>query len=135
MDIRTLLPVHPAYRHFLGMKWSKNIYADTCLPFGLAKLLNVLAGLLPWLAQQSGVSFLVHYLNDFLTIDPPNSAACGNNLNILEHLCEDLGIALALEKVEGPLTTICFLGIKLDTICFEIIEFPLTNCKELKTLY
>ena len=137
MDIRSafrLLPVHPADRHLLGMKWKKNIYIDTCLPFGLRsapKLFNILADLLSWSAQQSGVSFLVHYLDDFLTIGPPNSATCGNNLNILEHLCEDLGIPLALEKVEGPSNTICFLGITLDTIRMEI-RLPTDKLQRIK---
>jgi len=126
VDIKSafrLLPVHPADRHLLGMKWRENIYIDTCLPFGLRsapRLFNVLADLLLWSAQQHGVSFLVHYLDDFLTIGPPKSETCGNNLHALKLLCEHLGIPLALEKVEGPSTTICFLGIILDTIRMEI---------------
>ena len=137
VDIRSafrLLPLHAADWHLLGTKWKKKIYIDTCLPFCLhsaPKLFNILAGLLSWLAQQNGVSFLVHYLDDFLTIGPPNSATCGNNLNILEHLCEDLGIPLALEKVEGPSNTICFLGITLDTIRMEI-RLPTDKLQRIK---
>ena len=35
-------------------------------------------------------------------------------------LCNDLGVPLALEKVEGPSTTISFLGILLDTVRMDI---------------
>ena len=30
-----LLPVHPADRHLMLMKWNDKVYVDTCLPFGL----------------------------------------------------------------------------------------------------
>ena len=38
IDIKSafrLLPVRPVDRHLLAMKWSKQLYIDTCLPFGL----------------------------------------------------------------------------------------------------
>ena len=44
-----LLPVHPADRNMLGMRWNDGIYIDTCLPFGLhsaSKLFNILADML-----------------------------------------------------------------------------------------
>ena len=71
IDIRNafhLLPVYPADRHMLGMKWNDQIYIDTCLPFGLRsapKLFNVLADLLSWILQNEGVSPLLHYLGQF----------------------------------------------------------------------
>ena len=74
IDIKSafrLLPVHPADRHMLGMRWNGDIYIDTCLPFGLRsapKLFDILAEFLAWVAKQSNVSFLIHYLDDFLTM-------------------------------------------------------------------
>jgi len=106
------------------MEWGENIYIDTCLSFGLhsaPRLFNVLADLLSWSAQQCGVSFIVHYLDDFLTTGPPDSTTFGNNLHTVKLFFADLGIPLSLEKVEGPSTTICFLGILLlDTVHMEI---------------
>ena len=52
IDIKSafrLLPVHPADRHLLAMKWHDHLYVDTCLPFDLhsaPKLFNILANLL-----------------------------------------------------------------------------------------
>ena len=68
IDIRSafrLLPVHPADRHLLGMRWRDQIYIDHCIPFGLRsapKLFNILADLLAWIAQNAGVSYVFHSL-------------------------------------------------------------------------
>lgn len=117
-----LLPVHPSDRHLLAMEWKEGIFIDTCLPFGLRsapKLFNVLADLLEWVAGQQGVSSLLHYLDDFLTMGAPGSDECQHNLHILIQVCQLLGIPLALEKVVGPITVLDFLGILLDTIRME----------------
>ena len=69
-----LLPVHPADRHLLGMEWRDLVYVDNCLPFGLRsapRLLNLLAELLSWIVSSKGISFTIHYLDDFLTVGPP----------------------------------------------------------------
>ena len=125
IDIKSafrLLPVHPADRHMLGMRWKGGIYIDTCLPFGLRsapKLFDILAEFLAWVAKQSNVSFLIHYLDDFLTMGPPSSLTCQHNLDTIIRMCNYLGIPLALEKVEGPSTALPFLGIMLNTITME----------------
>ena len=125
IDIKSafrLLPVHAADRHLLGMQWKGAVFIDTCLPFGLRsapKLFNTLADLLAWIMEQHGVQPLLHYLDDFLTIGPPNSNSCQRNLDIIKQICDILGVPLALEKVEGPATSLSFLGITLDTVAME----------------
>ena len=97
IDIKSafhLLPVHPADRHLLGMKWEGNIYIDHCIPCGLRsapKLFNVLADLLAWIMENSGVSYLIHYLDDYLTMGPPGSPVCQQNFNIffIHHCARD----------------------------------------------
>ena len=72
----------------------QRLYIDTCLPFGLKsapKLFNILADLLSWIILQQKASFLLHYLDDFLTIRPPISDICRTNLNIIMRTCEELG--------------------------------------------
>ena len=113
-----LLPVHPADRHLLAMCWKGDLFIDTCLPFGLRsapKLFNILADLLSWILERNGISPLIHYLDDFLTMGQVDSAACHNHLTTIKEVCLDLGIPLALEKVEGPSQCLTFLGITLDT--------------------
>ena len=108
-----LLPVHPADRHLLSMKWNKQIFINTCLPFGLRstpKLFNVLADLLSWILEQQQVTPV---MDDFLTMGPLNFSVCANNLQIIKDTRSKL--ALALEKIEGPSQYLTFLGITLDT--------------------
>ena len=118
-----LLPVHPADRHMLATKWNNQVYIDTRLPFGLRsapKLFNILADLLSWILESKGVSPILHYLDDFLTMGPPSSTTCQENLNIINEVCSYLGVPLALEKLEGPTQSLTFLGIVLDTSRMEI---------------
>ena len=121
IDIKSafrLLPVHPADRHLLAMRWDQHIFIDTCLPFGLRsapKLFNVLADLLSWILEQQQVTPVLHYLDDFLTMGPPQSPTCSNNLTEIKDICSMLGIPLALEKVKGPSDGLTFLGITLDS--------------------
>ena len=125
IDIKSafrLIPVHPADMHFLAMAWRDAVYIDTCLPFSLRsapKLFNLLADLLEWILKHLGITFLLHYLNDLFTIDSPDTSECHRNLQLLIEVCRMLGIPLAIEKVEGPLTVLEFLGILLDTIRME----------------
>ena len=117
-----LLPVHPADRYLLAMRWKNQIFVDTCLPFGLRsapKLFNILADLLSWVLEQQGVTPLLHYLDDFLLMGPPQSPKCQYNLSTVKQVCSLLGIPLALEKVEGPSDSLTFLGITLDTLHME----------------
>ena len=105
------------------MEWNQSIYIGTCLPFGLRsapKLFNILADLLSWVTTQQGVTFSIHYLDDFLMFGPPDSPVCQQNLKTFTQVCNELGIPLATEKLEGPSTSLTFLGIILDTHRMEI---------------
>ena len=102
----------------LGMRWNNQIYIDTCLPFGLPsapKLFNILADLLSWILQSKGVLPVLHYLDDFLTLGPPSTTTCVENLMTIKEVCLQLSIPLALDKAEVPSKSSTFLGIVLDT--------------------
>lgn len=97
----------------LGMNWNNQVYIDTCLPFGLRsapKLFNILADPLSWIVEERGVSPILHYLDDFMTMGRAASVTCGENLNIIKDVCAHLGIPLALEKLEGPTKSLTFFG-------------------------
>ena len=50
-----------------------------------------------------------------------DSAAGHNHLTTIKEVCQDLGIPLTLEKVEGPSQSLTFLGITLDTERMEAL--------------
>ena len=84
------IPVHPHDRHLLGMLWQDQLYIDMVLPFGLRsapKIFNCIADALQWIAQHFGVSFIEHFLDDFITLGRPDSDECNDNLLILMLIC------------------------------------------------
>ena len=71
------IPVHPHDRHLLGMRWENELFTDAVLPFGLhsaPKLFNCVADALQWIAEHFGVSYLAHFLDNFLTTGTPESS-------------------------------------------------------------
>ena len=98
--------IHPQDRPLLGMVWRGKYYVDMALPFGLRSapyIFTAIADLVQWmLTQNYGVDFLRHYLDDFLTLGPPASPVCYNNLQACIQLCSRLGLPLHPEKLEGP---------------------------------
>ena len=56
-----------------------------------------------------------HYLDDYITIGPPDSEECQYNLSTMLEVCRRLGVPLSNEKLEGPSACLTFLGIEIDT--------------------
>ena len=98
-----IVPVHPSDRWMLGIYWNGGVFVVAALPFGLRsapKIFNALADAVEWMAKRQG--------------------KCESNLLALKELCTLLGIPLAEEKVEGPSTSLTFLGIEIDTVAGEV---------------
>ena len=137
MDIQSayrLIPVHPDDRHLLGVVWRQECYVDGMLPFGLRsapKIFTAVADALEWILRRRGVSFVEHYLDDFVTIGPPSSGVCGDNLGIIQRTCAELGVPLAAGKLEGPSSCLTFLGIEMDTVC-GVLRLPPEKLARLK---
>ena len=109
---------------------------DTVLPFGLRstpKIFSAISDTLEWILKRAGITHCIHYLDDFLTIRKPLSDECKRFLNILIQVCQLLGLPLAVEKIEGPVTCIVFLGIVLDAIRMEL-QLPTEKLEHLKQL-
>ena len=119
-----MIPVHPDDRPLLGMKWNKEIWVDTALPFGLRsapKLFNVMADCLQWIISRHNPRCnIIHYLDDFLLMGPPRSDICKFTLGSFLNISERLGVRISLHKLEGPATQLTFLGILLDTERMEV---------------
>ena len=77
------------------------------------------------------VSWAIHYVDDFLTMGSPNSDECQSNMEIMQETCTWAGLPLELAKMYGPLSTLTFLGIELDTTAMEI-SLPLDKLSRVK---
>ena len=108
MDVKSafrIIPVHPDDRLLLGTQWEKQYYVDTVLPFGLRsapKIFNAVADALQWVVKQNGVTYLEHYLDDFITVGGANTEECADNLSTLLQTCSALGVPVAPEKTVSP---------------------------------
>ena len=106
------------------MHWRGKYYVDTCLPFGLCLapfLFNEYATAIKWIMIHNyQLHHLIHYLDNFLLAAPPDSGCCQRDLDTFLQAASKLGMQVAMEKVEGPLTAMSFLGLILDSVKQEI---------------
>lgn len=113
------IPIHRSDRYLLGMKWQNQFYVDLVLPFGLRSapfIFDSVAAAVEWiLSHNYAVKPLFHYLDDFLTLGPPDSDVCQVNVDTSIAVFSRLGLPLNAAKCEGPTTLLVFLGIELDS--------------------
>jgi len=106
------------------MKWQGIYFIDVALPFGLHSapfIFLSVADLLEWILRHNYIlNFLLHYLDDFYTLGPPNSPAWQNNLDTCLWLFKDWHIPLHPDKPEGPSTCLTVLGIELDSCTLQV---------------
>ena len=114
-----LCPVRLADRELLGMLWKGEYYIDLCLPLSLY-LFNRLADAFEWILKNNyHIHDLMHYLDDYFTVGPPQSTICADYVQTILQVTSTLGIPLAPEKLEGTTTHLVFLGISIDTTSME----------------
>lgn len=118
-----IVPVHPDDHHLLGSRWGREVYIDTALPFGLRsapKIFSAIADAIAWILHTKGVTYQLHYLDDFLLLGPPDGSQCGQALSRTLQVCQELGVPIATHKTEGPSCQLTFLGIHIDSIKMEL---------------
>ena len=131
-----ILPIHPEDRSFLGINWEGKVFIGLCLPFGLRsapKIFTAFADAVTWALHISGVKFLMHYLDDFLLFGSPFSGEGKSVHCIALQVLADLGIPVALHKLEGPSTRVTFLGVVIDTDRLEL-TLPLKKLERLRVM-
>ena len=129
-----VVPIHPDDTWLFGMLWEDELFVDIALPFGLRsapKIFSALADAVVWIAKQNGIPFLIHYLDDFLIVGPPSSPQCAEYVTKLIAIFEQLGLPIALDKLEGPAVRLTFLGFKLDSARWEV-RLPQTKLTEIQ---
>ena len=115
-----LIPVHPNDRIFQEILWQDSVYIDYQLPFGMASapaIFSALSEALEWVLHQRRVRSVVYYMDDFLLMGSPGTSECSLAQATTIVICSELGVPLAEDKTEGPVTKLSFLGIQLNTAC------------------
>jgi len=64
---------------------------------------------------------------------PPDSEICKQNLDRILVTCAEMGVPLALDKLEGPTHCLTFLGIEIDTQS-GVLRLPADKLMRLKAL-
>ncbi len=85
----------------VGMQFEGGVFLDTTLPFGLRSAPKILAAVtdaLEWMLKDNGVKWIMHYLDNYLTIGSPGSDECLHNMAVMTECCSRLGV---LEEGEG----------------------------------
>ena len=75
---------------------------------------------LAWIMRKRGAGWLTHYVDDFISVGPPGSEICKNNMNVMHDTYEMAGLPVEPEKDEGPATKIGVLGLELDSDALEV---------------
>ena len=57
---------------------------------------------------QQGALWVVHYLDDFFTLEPSQSPECRKSMEIMIAVCEGAGLPFEPSKTVNPATTIKF---------------------------
>ena len=128
------VPVHPADQHYLGISWRDRTLCDRALPFGLRSapiIFDAVADGLAWAMICSNIVDLAHYLDDFIFWSA-NHVTCQHSLDLTIRTATRLGLPVEPAKVEGPSTTLTFLGIKIDTVSMEL-RLPQSKLARLKS--
>ncbi len=101
-----IVPIHPNNRLLLGVQWQGEVLVDKVLPFGLRSapmIFTAIADTLQWIMVRHGVSNIAHYLDDFVTLGPPGSSICQQNLDGIVATCALTGTPLEITKYEGAI--------------------------------
>ena len=133
-DAYRVVPIHPGDQHLLGISWKGCVYIDRSLPFGLRsapKLFTAVADAMAWALFSRGIKYVLHYLDDFLFVTPPQEAVSVRR--VAEATFEELGVPVATHKTEGPGTQVTFLGFLLDTDAFQL-RLPEEKLKRMREL-
>ena len=131
------VPVHPSDRSLLGMKWRNQYYVNLALPFCLCSapfFFSAIADTVEWILVHSyQIPDLLHYLDDFITVGPPESSQCAHNLSTTLAVCKRLGPPFHPSKWVEPSTALVVLGIELDSVN-QAARLPAKKLSALKEL-
>ena len=132
------IPVSPLDTPLLGFHWKDQYYSELFLPFGLRTapyLFNLFAEVFHWVLENEFTNEgkrveIIHYLDDFLIIAPPEACPEGYSRKFAT-ICERVGLTIKTSKNEEGVVA-SFAGIELDTKNM-VIRLPKTKLEKART--
>ena len=124
----------PEDKQLLRINWNNTVYVGQVLPFGLRSaplIFSAVADTLLWIMQKNGVTWALHYIDDFLTIGAPDSSECLRNMQLMEKTCAQAGLPIESSKLMGPSSSIVFLGIEIDSVS-GTLSLPIDKLQKIK---
>jgi len=117
------VPVHLSDSQLLNMRWDGKTYIGHTLPFGLRSApltFTAVAYALQWIMEKFGTTWVRHYVHDFIMTGAPRTQECPKNTSSMLAACRETDTPIEPKKNEGPVTTISFLGLVLDSEKMEV---------------
>ena len=115
------LPIKSCQWPYFCVKWKNQYYVYVWLVFGCRsspKTFDTLSQALCWIATNNyGIETIFHLLDDFLTVDKPDSCIGEQTMALLTLIFGGLRIPLAHHKCIGP------------TVCLEYLDIILESSK------
>jgi hypothetical protein len=116
------IPLHPSCYKLTGLKWrfsdnKKDTFIfDSRLPFGASRSCRIFQALTDSIVRMMARRNIVcrGYIDDFMIISDSYSE-CKAALDTMIVLIASLGLKVNWNKVEGPASTLTFLGVLIDT--------------------
>lgn len=94
--------MHPSAFPFLGFCFQEGYYFDKCMPMGCSvscAYFEMFSTFLQWvLVQSSGLSTVVHYLDEFLFVGAAQSGECQELLSAFVRLAREFGVPRAVDR-------------------------------------
>ena len=89
--------------------------------------------MIAWAFDMVGLTHQIHYLDDFLFVEPLVSHRSSSTLDTALKTLDHLGFPVSRNKIEGPATCITFLGVLIDTNAFEL-RLPADKLQRMRSM-
>ena len=112
------IPVRPEDWPLLGLQWRDQFYFDVVMQFGITSATAIFewySSAAQYIAERTcALKHVVHYVDDFMILIKGIDAAKLALESVIK-LFAELGIPISMSKLEGPATSMIFLGILFDS--------------------
>ena len=85
--------------------------------------------MIAWALHMAGIHDQIHYLDDFLFLDPPATEVAARALSVALQILDHLGFPVAMHKTEGPTCALCFWALLLTRRHSSYQQRNSINCR------